>query len=663
MKRIALLTAMVLTVCIAALGQRKFQKVSAADFDTPAEANDTTVDAVFIYEMGMAQFRAGLSSFQMHTTIKARIHILTEEGKEYANKVIQYRNNSKSASDDNEQISNIEATSYNLVDGKVVKTNMPSKYVFKEKVDDNYMQVKFSIPNVKVGTIIEYEYMLTSPRFTELPSWQIQHKDPVRYSYCSILIPDWYTYHIEQRGSQSTVHKSEPMQINVPTSQGMRQIAAKTFSYETENVPPFKHEGFLFCPDDYIQRIDFELISASIPGILYKTYTQTWDDVREFLKDKGEYAQHLKIHNPYAAEMATLGLEGQPASVKASKIFAFLKSKLKWNKKYALGCDNPLKAVKAGKGSNAELNFIYMAMLRDAGVKATPLLARGRQNGRLPITHASIDKLNTFIVAIADDSGALLFADCSADYGDVNVLPLTLLAEGVLYDPTLPTNPVSAPTRGEIYDLSAIGGNESKSRIDCIIDNDRKMQCFRRSSHTGINALLYKNSYHAEEDSIAVIEEKEKALGCKITTFKVVNADGPGRLVEERMKFSKDPVIDGGNLYINPLILADEKKNHFKQTDRELPVEFPVVQTTRITTNITIPDGYVVETMPQNQKLSMDGYMDASISFEMVGNVLVTKYESNIDNTFIPKEKYQQLQEYWTGLLKMNSMMVCLKKM
>lgn len=39
MKRVLLLTVMVLTVCIAALGQRKFPKVSVADFATPAEVN------------------------------------------------------------------------------------------------------------------------------------------------------------------------------------------------------------------------------------------------------------------------------------------------------------------------------------------------------------------------------------------------------------------------------------------------------------------------------------------------------------------------------------------------------------------------------------------------------------------------------------------------
>jgi hypothetical protein len=46
----------------------------------------------------------------------------------------------------------------------------------------------------------------------------------------------------------------------------------------------------------------------------------------------------------------------------------------------------------------------------------------------------------------------------------------------------------------------------------------------------------------------------------------------------------------------------------------------------------------------------------------MQDNNLVTKYQSIVDNTFIPATEYAKLQEFWKGVLKINSMMVCLKK-
>lgn len=655
------LAIMLMAMNVMAFGQKKFPKITAADFATPAEAADTTVDAVFIYEIGETQFSADAVRFSLDTYVKTRIHILTEEGKEYANKAITYRSSSKNANKDNDRVESVNAAAYNLVNGKVVKTSMPSKYVFREKVNDDYMRLKFTVPDVKVGTIIEYSYMISSARCTDLPTWYLQKNEPVRYSYYSATIPEWYNYHIEDRGYKIIKGESTPTTIILPSINA--HLDATKYVVEAENLRPFKGEDYIFCKADYMQRVDFELISVnSIELGIYKTYSQTWNDVREFLKEEGEYNKHLKIKNPYAQEMAALGLEGKTASTKASMIFALLKSKLKWDETYALVSDNPLKAVKEGKGSNADLNFIYMAMLRDAGIKCTPLLMRARNKGRLPLTYASIDKLNTFVVALADDSGSLLFADCSADYGDVNILPVNMLAEGVLYEPTLPTNMASQPTRGEIYDLSGIGGNISEARIDAFVTPEGNLTGQRIYKHYGENALLYKDTYHEHEDSLSMIDSKEKALECKLNKFTTKNVDSTGRIAEERIQFSKDVVADGGKIYVNPLIFPDEKTNHFTKAERLLPIEFPYLQSTKITTYLRIPEGYVLESMPENQQIAMEGYLSTSISFEMNGNILVTKYVSDVENTFIPSDQYEKLQEYWNSLLKINSMMVSMKK-
>jgi hypothetical protein len=409
--------------------------------------------------------------------------------------------------------------------------------------------------------------------------------------------------------------------------------------------------------------VEFELKGVSVPGEIYKDYAQTWDNVREFLKNEYEMGSRLKVQNPYAEEMKSLDLEGKPVSVKASRIFALLKSKLKWNKEYKLYCKNPQRILKEGKGSNIELNYIYMAMLRDAGISSTPMLIRRRSMGRLPLTYASIDKLNTFVVAFVDENDALLFADCSADYGDVNILPADLMAEGILYDPNVTKTPNNGATRGgTIYDLSEIGGNATNTRINCLVTPDGQLAGQRINTHIGYNALSYKNAYHEMEDSLAIIEKIEKNLDCKLSSFRTKNAEGVGRAVEERIRFSKEAVVDGDRIYFNPIVFADEKTNYFVQSDRVLPVEFPAAQTTTITSVVTLPEGYVVEEMPKPETVQLPGYLAVTITFEMQENNLVTKYQSIVDNTFIPATEYANLQEFWNKVLKINSMMVCLKK-
>ncbi len=650
-------------VCSFAFGQKKFSKVTAADFATPKEAADSSVDAVYHYEIGETRFDTKPTGFVMLTYVKVRMQIVTEKGKDYANKSILYFNDPKGLTTKNEDISGIDAASYNLVDGKVVKTSMSSKYIFKEQTSDKYMRLKFSIPEVKVGSIIEYKYTVTSPRFADLPTWVFQHSEPVRYSYYSATIPEEFKYHVELRGSANMRSNKENTTLQVIWQGSAASMDATKYTFEGEDLGAFKNEKFIYCKDDYAQRVDFELRVIDLPLNDYKEYTNTWADVRKYLEKDCEYSSRLKIKNPYAEEMKSLDLEGKPASVKASRIFAFLKSKLKWDKTFELCPKNPLKAVKEGKGSNADLNFIYMAMLRDAGIASTPMLIRDRLNGRLPITYASIDKLNTFVVAFVDDGGALLFADCSADYGDINVLPDHLMAEGVLYDPNLTKTPNLGATRGEIYDLSEIRGNTTNTRINCVVSPNGQLNGQRINTHVGYNALAYKKAYHAEEDSLALTAKIEKNLECKLSTFSTKNVEGVGRAVEERIRFSKDAVVDGDRIYFNPLVFADEKTNHFTKPDRVLPVEFPAAQTTTITSVVTIPEGYAIEEMPKAETIQLPGYMAVVISSEMQGNNLVTKYQSVVDKTFIPVTEYAKLQEYWNKVLKVNSTMVCMKKM
>jgi hypothetical protein len=38
-------------MCSLAFGQKKFSKITAADFATPSEAADSSVDAVYIYDI------------------------------------------------------------------------------------------------------------------------------------------------------------------------------------------------------------------------------------------------------------------------------------------------------------------------------------------------------------------------------------------------------------------------------------------------------------------------------------------------------------------------------------------------------------------------------------------------------------------------------------
>ena len=138
------------------------------------------------------------------------------------------------------------------------------------------------------------------------------------------------------------------------------------------------------------------------PGALYKSFTQTWENIDEALLDDSEFGGQLKIQNPYREEMAALNLDNLKSNEeKIAAIYTLLKKKISWNEEYALYGGKSKKTVKEGIGNNAEINFILMSMLKDAGIPSFPIVMSRRSMGILPYAHPTIQKLNTFIVGIA----------------------------------------------------------------------------------------------------------------------------------------------------------------------------------------------------------------------------------------------------------------------
>ena len=135
-RKVLFLSVLLCAFCNLSFAQKKFAKISVADFATPAEAADSSADAVYIYNIGDTHFEILPSGFILRTQIKVRMHILTEKGKEYANQSVVYRYNEKHSASMNDKLFGLSAASYNRVDGKVVKTAMSGKYEFEEKVDE-----------------------------------------------------------------------------------------------------------------------------------------------------------------------------------------------------------------------------------------------------------------------------------------------------------------------------------------------------------------------------------------------------------------------------------------------------------------------------------------------------------------------------------------------
>ena len=137
------------------------------------------------------------SNILVNYEIRLRTKILKPNGAKYANIDITYfdaANEKKIVLDD---ISDMKIRVFTKNEkGKVEKRNVNTASFVKERIDDNYMVMHVVVPDVQAGSIIEYQYNITSTRPTYLYDWVFQECIPTVRSKCDIEIPAFLQFNM-----------------------------------------------------------------------------------------------------------------------------------------------------------------------------------------------------------------------------------------------------------------------------------------------------------------------------------------------------------------------------------------------------------------------------------------------------------------------------------
>lgn len=126
---------------------------------------------------------------------RLRTKILKPEGAGHANIDITYY-----YSDNNklfDELTDLKVRVFSKNEkGKVEKKNVDTGSFVKERVDDNYMVVHVVVPDAQAGSIVEYQYNITSSRPTYLYDWVFQECIPTVRSKCDIDIPAFLQFNM-----------------------------------------------------------------------------------------------------------------------------------------------------------------------------------------------------------------------------------------------------------------------------------------------------------------------------------------------------------------------------------------------------------------------------------------------------------------------------------
>lgn len=661
--RIRFLWALLLPVSIQAATltadqvSKKYGKINPEEMSMTEYAADTSADAVVLYQRSSTYFDYNMTSgFKRICDFSRRIKVLKQNGTNEANISLTYYYNTNS---DREVVSGLDAFAYNMENGKMVKTKMEKKYIFDEESSSNYHRIKFSIQNVKVGTVIEYKFSRSTDYVTSLPEWNIQQDIPVLNSLYEIRIPEYFVFSIEQKGYEwlDVSETSENQNLIVSSgSDGSNtvQCTNRIIKCTATDLPALKDEDYVWCLEDFLTGMRFELKGTNFPYSLYKSYSQTWDELDKTIKENTDFCANMKVSNPWKDEIKTLTASITEEKDKIEKIYEFVKKRVRWNEIYSFMGESPKEAAKNGTGNNAQINFLLMSALKDAGIKNYPILINRRSQGRLPLTHASLSKLNTFVTCAETSDGKRFFMDGSATYGGVNMLPTDLMVDkGRIFD---------IGSEEKWIDLSRINKNYRISNITATLDQNGLLKGTQSTMYTNQMAYRYKSAYAEAKDSMDFVEKTQNNMHANLDSLNITGKEPISTKVTEVMGFNKQIDV-ADRIYLNPMIFCHLTENDFTQTDRKLPVEFPYPYSCQIVTSIQMPEGYQVEELPKSVKISLDENK-GSCQYMIVqeGNFIQMKYLFQLNQVIFPHLEYSTLRDFYGAAVNKNAEMVVLKK-
>ncbi len=654
----------------------KFGKVTMEEMTMTKYEGDTIAAALILFDDAHCDFRLNnANEFSFSFTHHFRAKIFKKSAYDLADVSIRiFGRNS-----DREKIVDLDAVTYNLVDGKIVKTKLDDDQVFLDET--KYItKKKFAFPEVREGSVIEYTYTISSQFFYELRGWAFQSQYPALWSQCTYETPEYFVYKktsrgylpfdvniSEQKNTKYTIRYHEDHNdagltghSGRPTTETYDIDAVLTKSvFAVKNVPAFIDEPNTDCDDNYIQSIQFELASTQFPHSIRKDYSRSWESVVKELNDDANFGSLITGWGSGFIEdnVATLCANLTTDADKAHAIYYYVQDQMSWdgnNRLYA--ADGLKQPFQKKSGSSAEINLLLIKMLRQAKLTANPVIISTRSNG-LPMSYfPSISNYNS-VIAKLDLGEKSYLLDATSDFCPFGVLPAQDLngLGRAIYESTsadIDLNPAEKYRTFSSHNLTiAADGAISGSVVD---------------SYNGYAAIAVRNAMAKEkttDDFIRKIQENNVGLTINKYTFSYKDLLEKPLVDTLEVDITDQAEVIGDKIIFSPLLYNAAIKNIYTLENRQYPVNYNYPISEFLLFNYTIPEGYSVESMPKSIAMKLpDGSVAVSYTVQQVDNTIKISYKKTISkSTFFPEE-YVDLKEFYNQIVRINTEKIILKK-
>lgn len=611
----------------------KFGVIPLEDMNLTQYPHDTSAAAVVLMDFGHAEMSLLTSSIRMNFDRHVRIKILKKEGLDWATAMIQLDHDGTGSSE--EKVLKLRASTYNMEGDQIVETKMSKDAVFQEKFNKYTTHQKFTLPNVKVGSVIEYSYTISSAYWTSLPNWQFQRTIPTRHSEYWAIIPKEMIY---QKYMQGYVHISSKN----PNS-----------NWTAVNVPAFKAEPYMTSEEDYISRINFALSYVNLP-MQQIEIMGSWEKMNKNLTEDPDFYGVVKgqAFLKKTVDEVIAGISDPEAKVSA--IYEYVRNTFEWNGIKDRHPESLKKVIEAKKGTSSDINVLLAAMINRAGIDADMVMLSTRDHGFIRRPFPMSRQFNYNVCQVRLPNRTILL-DATDRYVPFGVLPERCLnGEGF----------VISKTHSGWIDLNPTMKAKTVVSSTMSVDPTGTVSGKLDFSHEGYAATRVRNEFHSKgkEDYLKSFQSGK--------TMEISNSQYEDlKALDKPVKESYEVVVHdlasaaGGQIYISPFLSDKISENPFRSDKREYPVDFVCPSEKVYITKIRIPDGYAVDELPPVKIIALPKNAGRFVyNIGAVGNEITLTCILNINKALFIQDEYAPLREFYNHIVAKQNEQIVLKK-
>ncbi|WP_454803016.1 DUF3857 domain-containing transglutaminase family protein [Mucilaginibacter phyllosphaerae] len=616
--------------------------------------NDTSAHAFVINEFGSTRIDV-MNDDHIKMAYKYHVKIKILDSKAFDKGTISIPFYFSSETQD--EVTDIKGiTTYTDDNGSINTMELDKSKIFTVTENKYWKQVKFAMPNIRNGCIIEYSYTKIIPGFYRFPSWDFQDDIPKVKSQYEVHIPAFWVFNAMIRGPLKLTNSKAELERECFSSGGSK-CDCSFLTYGMLNIPAFIKEEHMTATKNFLSAVYFNLEEYTNPYTGVKNrVTKEWKDIDYNLKHSDYFGSQIKkdLLKPYIAPI----IAGKATVMdKALAIYQYIQKTVKWNDINSRGSDGVRKTLDNHTGDAGDINIALIAALNSAGIKTDAVLLSTRSNGVVNRLYPVENEFN-YVVAKTNIDGEDYMLDATDPLLAFGMLPFKC------YNDQGRVMSLDKPSYW--IDLASKQRRVNTSSLNLTLQANGKLKGTINTFSSGYEGYEKRKDIKKFNSVDEYVENLDEKLGkIKILKSTITNLDSLDKPLGESYEVEIDLYdnLNHSRMAFNPVIIDKLTNNPFKLQERSYPVDLGMPSSSRYILTMNLPEDYVIESSPQNVAISLPnqgGKFLTDVSSD--GSRVIYSNVVQFNKSVYATEEYPYLKELYSKIIASEKAEIVFKK-